>query len=658
MKIKKIICMVLSSIILFSLCACKPSSDSPNTGNSSTGNSGNTETPIEETDVVFVENGNSQYKIIIPEGINSDITYAANELKKYIYNATSVELSIETDKNYQFNQDDKVISLGDTTIFSGSDMDVSSREELNRDGFKIQRYGNTVVINGYRDIGVIYGVYEFLEYMIDFHAYTSDEVAYKTIDEKLYMKDFDLVCAPDFTIRDIDGPLISSGTAMQDSKILRVNSPSTATPHSAETFYQLIPRSAENLNNHSEWFGTAALQFCFNNEGAINKVYESCIQYIQNNPQAEYLHISPCDGGGYCDCAQCSAEISQYGYSGHLIIMVNKVIEKVELWLKENEPNRSLYYVTMAYTGCLTFNAPVRSVYDDAGNPKLTEEGLAVVDVVDEKCRPHEKLYMQIIPLDYCFSHAWADSKCTVNRSYYNTVDAWRQITDRLLTYDYGIMFTNYFLFFDNYSTIKENLTYYQKMGIRGISRQAATGATWFPFSELQNYLYGQLTWETDQDLQMLINDFMDNYYKDAAPYIKEYFYLMRSRIALIDREQALDDNYVLHYKAYSVGYVMSTENYSKKFVEHCYELFEKAKAACDETTIVGKTALSRVEKEMMGLDYIHLEFYESYYPDYNTQDYMNAIMNFERSASKFNLGYWRERKDVSTLIEELKGRI
>lgn len=660
MNIKRFICFGLTTIILSSVMAysfgCKP--DEPESSGGSSSGSSNGEQIIEETGTVFTENGTSAYKIVIPEDASSDITYSANELKKYVLNATSATLPIETDENYSFNKDDTVISLGDTTIFRESGMDVSDREELNRDGFKIYLFGNSVVINGYRDIGVVYGVYEFLENMIGLRAYTTEEVAYTTSTSKIYMKAFALVEAPDFTFRDIDGPLNTSSLGPQTAKLLRANSPSTSTPHAAETFYQLIPRTTENLQNHSEWFGTASLQFCFNNEGALNKVYESCIDYIQKNPQAEYLHISPCDGGGYCDCNLCADEISKYGYSGHLIIMVNKIIERVEAWLKENDPSRDLQYVTMAYTGCLTFGAPVKTIYKESGEPQLTERGTQAVEVIDKKCRPHEKLYIQITPLDYCFSHAWNDTKCTVNRGYYNTVDAWRQITDRLFTYDYGINFTNYFMFFDNYSAIKENLVYYQEVGIKGVFRQAATGASWFPFCELQNYLFGRLTWDTNQDLNVLIEDFIDNYYKDAAPYIKQYFYFMRAHIRSVDRNNAVDENYVLHYKAYRITNLESAANFTNQVLDYCYGLFEQAKAACDVSTTDGKVALERVEKEMMGLDYLNLQFYEENHLNYDPNEFMNKILSFERATSRFTVAYWRERKDVSVLIDELKAKV
>lgn len=653
MRLKRFICLFLAFV---TLCSCVVGcGNDPEPEPTPVPPKG--EIVIEDTDTVFAEGGSSTYKIVVPLEASANETYAATELQKYVREATSVTLPIATDENYSFNENDKVISLGNTTVFAGSGLDVSNRDELNRDGFKVKLFGNTVVINGYRDIGVIYGAYEFLEHMIGFHPYTADEVRYKTSTDRLYMKDFDLVDVPDFAIRDVDGPFDLAANGPATAKMLRANAPRTSIPHAAETFYNLIPRNEKNLEEHPEWFEKAALQFCFNNQSALDYLYESCIKCVEDNPQGEYLHISPCDGAGYCTCDACKAEIDAYGYSGHLIIMVNKIVDRVEAWLKENYPDRNLYYVTMAYTGCLTFAAPVKSLYNADGTPIATDKGTQAVDVVDEKCRPHEKLYIQITPLDYCFSHAWNDTNCTTNRSYYNTVDAWRQITDRLVTYDYGITFTNYFMFFDNYDTVKENLLYYKEMNITGISRQGATGASWFPFCELQNYLFGRLTWDTDQDVNELIDDFIDNYYKTAAPYIKEYFYLMRSWIAKIDRDGANNENYTVHFKAYNSYRIWTAVNYPKKFYEHCAELFEKAIAACDPSTVEGKTALSRVEKEKMGVDFMRLDFYETYYPNYDAQDFIGEVIDFERTTSKYAVDYWKERNNVSKLIEEFKAR-
>lgn len=667
MKLKESLKIILTFALCLSMTACGiisiPDGGGPNPPAPSIGTGGESDESIADTNIVFTEGGKSDYKIVVPEETSQSIEYAASELQKYVLLSTGAKLSIETDENVSFNTSLKIISLGNTTIYDECGMTGLSYQEMNRDGFKIYRYGNTIVINSPVEIGVTYGVQEFLAYMLDWRAYAGDEIQYTKTTDKVFLKDFALTEIPDFNGRDIDGVTdynVGAGTALRISGDAKHDDyVQESTPHHAETFYQLIPRSVENKETHPEWFEKAAVQFCFNQESAIDYIVEKSIYYLTEvKPTAKYLHISPCDGGGYCTCKLCKAEQKTYGYTGHLIIMVNKVIEKVETWRLENCPDRQIEYVTLAYTGCLTFNPPLKLLVDEKGSPILDENGQQQQVIIDEKCRPHEKLYIQITPLDYCFSHAWTDPKCAPNAAYYSSVKGWSLITDRFFAYDYGITFTNYFRFFDNYSALQPNLAFYKQIGIKRIFRQAATGATWYPFSDLQTYLFGKLTWDCEQNTEDLINDFMDNYYKEAAPYIKEYFYLMRTHIAVLDQKNANGSTYSVHFLAYKTSYLENASGWTKKLFDQCSALIEKAKAACDLSTPEGVKIYNRVVKESMGPRFMELQYYSDYYPNFDKSIYLAKVSAFERDTITAGVAYWRERKQISLAIEDFRAAV
>ena len=129
---------------------------------------------IADTDIVLAENGATGYQIVIPENADACEEYAAQELELLFEEATGADIAVVRDAGMTFDESKKVISLGETSIKQGSRLDVAAG--LNADGYRIKRYGNTVVIAGVNVQGTLYGVYEFLKYEFGFETYMPDEV--------------------------------------------------------------------------------------------------------------------------------------------------------------------------------------------------------------------------------------------------------------------------------------------------------------------------------------------------------------------------------------------------------------------------------------------------------------------------------------------------
>ena len=439
--LKKLWAMVLAASMALTVVSCKPDPETPNTDNSSKG--------FEDTSTVFVESEKTDYNIIVAEDATEAEIYAASELKKYVKEATGADLAIETDEGKTFDEDKKYISVGDTAIFDNSGMTVSY-EELNRDGYKIKTFGNTVVINAFQDIGVLYGVYGFLAAQFNWEAYAGDEVYFEKTD-KAYIKDFNFVDTPDFEGRETDGRLnaepytasiLKLRTGSMEASIYDGGGKAEWTPHSSESFRTVIDPDIYQ-EAHPEWFEQTKIQLCLTAEGIVEETAKRGIELLEANPNATYFNMSQGDGNGYCECSNCKAERATYKTSGYIIRFMNKVIEIMEKWHQETCPDRLIRYSTFAYA---------------AGMYAPTEKNLETGEItpVDPSVVPHPKLYIRLTSMYVCHTHYIDDPNCKANVDYYDTWESWRAICDNFTIYHYIANYDYYLSFFNSTGTIQK----------------------------------------------------------------------------------------------------------------------------------------------------------------------------------------------------------
>ena len=152
-----------------------------------------------DTDIVLAENGKTDYVIVVPEENPWAINQARTELQTFFSEATGANLPVKADTGLTFDTDKKYISLGNTTVYQGSDMNLTI-EEYDEDGFHIKRFGNTVIIAGAENNGTMYGIYDFLYYNLGVKMWANEEITVPK-HEKVYLKDFDYKSVPDISNR-------------------------------------------------------------------------------------------------------------------------------------------------------------------------------------------------------------------------------------------------------------------------------------------------------------------------------------------------------------------------------------------------------------------------------------------------------------------------
>ena len=663
MKLKKITALILCFSLLFSVAfGCKKDENptpTPTTQDETT----------KFTDIVMAENGATDYKIVVPASASECVLYAANELNKYFEQSTGAEMEIVSDSGLTPDENAKYVSLGDTSLAESLTV---TKAEVNLDGYKIVRRGKTMLIKAYEDRGVMYGVYEFLHRGFGYECYAIDEIALDT-KPTAYLPDLDFTDAPSFEGRFLDGPLDYNQElqAKLRMKNLGLSSRYGGSANDewmgmhCESFLHIVDYAdyeAYYAENHPEiakdkyryeWFSNTTgkrLQWCLTNSVLLDVATENLKKIIADHPEGIYVNISEEDMGGMCNCDRtsesffglsCKDSRSKYGVSGTLIRFVNELIKRIEPWREQNYPDRDLKYVTFAYHGSI--NAPVKA---DKENGKWVP--------IDETVVPHEKLYIRYAPIQRCYYHNLLDKTCSTNKRYGENYEKWKDITDRLMTWEYRTNYSAYYRFFDNFGTMQDESIQYYEDGVINMMLQYTTGSSLASMSDLNVYLNSKILWNVYADQEKLIDDFMNAYYKTGAPYVKEYLDVMRSHLAAVNAESE-GEFHMGMYDNDTPSYG-TAQTWSKAVLEKALDLLEKASATYDgiEDAEQRERLKNRVLRESVCVRYIILGNYESYYNIY-APEYEKAIDRWEADLKTLNASVYCEGGGVATFIENLK---
>ena len=111
-----------------------------------------------ETDKFILENGVTEYKIVMPEEVTTEIEYARKELVNLFKEATGVTLATVSGFNLSHSASGKYFSLGKTKMYETSGLNVNL-SSLKDDAARIITKDNTIYFLGGTDSGVLYAVF-------------------------------------------------------------------------------------------------------------------------------------------------------------------------------------------------------------------------------------------------------------------------------------------------------------------------------------------------------------------------------------------------------------------------------------------------------------------------------------------------------------------
>ena len=475
----------------------------------------------------LVEDGQSEYKIVIPLAASECEKFSATQIQNYIAQSTGVNLPVVTDVGITLG--DKVISVGKTALTVSAELDTSN---LNIDGFKIKTQGETVMIKGQRDRGTLYGAYDFLEKFVGVKFLTASYEYVPTLsDIPLYQADITEI--PDFSLRshfanhtrrnmDLASKMrmIAPGNASGDASARYGGAWNEDWTMDMHSFNNLV-RYDVYAEKYPEWFtdpdaltsGNGGVQPVLSNgltdDGEIDQTMENSLlkQMIENTkqaildaPDAVYVALSQNDNRNFSNGDDCLRQRALFGGHGaHHIVFVNAIAKAIDEWLVEEGIDRQLYYVTYAYQ--FTFQAP---------DPNAPRADLAV---------PRDNVYVMVCPYDDIYNAPLSDADKNFNFNY--EMNRWAAISDNFFVFDYCINFCDNLSWYPNMNVLKPNLEFYKELGMVGV---VSNGNENSYQSEVMCYVFSKLMWDVDRDVIELISEFNRYCFGEEAGKVMDEF--------------------------------------------------------------------------------------------------------------------------------------
>lgn len=237
-------------------------------------------------------------------------------------------------------------------------------------------------------------------------------------------------------------------------------------------------------------------QLCMSNPDVPAAIMMTLRQWIAGQPNTGIWGVMQEDCYRYCRCEHCTAlDVQEGGPMGSLLTGVNRVAEMVD----REYPGKRI--ITFAYT--YSRRPPLRlRAADNVIVQFCTIEADSLRRLEDPASRENSILAGEI--------KGWAD-KCR-----------------QLFIYDYASNFNAWFRPHPNLHVIQPNLAFFAEHQIKGAFIQACPEEKG-GFTALRTYLAARVLWNPHIDGQAVIDEFLTLYYREAAPYVREYIALEKA---------------------------------------------------------------------------------------------------------------------------------
>ena len=312
---KKFISLVLALLTTLTfgcMAACKTNGK---TSESSSSNEiqGEETQGLVETGKYIVENGKSDYKIVIPASAGRKLLWASEEMQYFLEESLDVKLDVIYDAGLTFSSRDKYISIGENALSQAAGV-TCDKEEYGSSGYVIRTVGQSVFLVGGDVMGSLYAVYDYLTQTLNFESYSVDEV-YIDETDKLPLHKFNYSYIPSFEFRSATFAYTSWWHYDESQRFYdQMNYIDDAT--SSHSFFMFFPME-QYKETHPEWYNSSFTQCCLSAEGLPEALAEKFIELLIENPEdtcegRNTLMFGMNDLTDWCYCPDCSALASKY----------------------------------------------------------------------------------------------------------------------------------------------------------------------------------------------------------------------------------------------------------------------------------------------------------------------------------------------------------
>jgi hypothetical protein len=478
----------------------------------------------------------------------------------------------------------------------------------------------------------MYGIYDFLYYNLGVKMWANEEITVPK-HEKVYLKDFDYKSVPDISNRSL-GIWYQKYPEILEYRLKLNHNNGKNWIAWCHTSFELLPPDTYQ-KEHPDWYypydasaEKRPQQLCYTNKEMKAELINVLKARVEANPvKYGLLQIGQQDNSAFCDCESCTAEIEKYGYGGLFMRFMNEVADIMNPWVEETySGERTVKWVMFAYGK--TVPAPVTKNEDGSYTP------------VDQSVVAHENVGVMIAPLGSDWSHSLVDGEH--NEKTKASIEGWLAIKPEFYIYTYNVVFDNQMIFMDHWSYVKESYQIFEQIGAEYIFDQSASHCS-LPFFELSNYVRSELLWDLNTDVEGAIDDFMAAYYKAAAPKVKEYFDLVRTRYKIIEENRKAEDkDFWLPSYVRNDSALLSEEYWPKEWLLNGIRIYDEALALCEEIQdpTEREMAIKRVKAERLSPIYLLMQLYRS---TLNSVDIKYYMAEFKEGCDLNAITYYTE---------------
>lgn len=607
------------------------------------------------TSVDLVADNTSEYTVVIPEEADECIQFAASELVTFFAQATDYTLAVATDENVTYNENGKIISIGETSAWEEAGIELSF-DEFGYDGAFLTRKGNQVFLCGAKSYGALNAVYEFLSLQFNYEAYSVDEIYIDQVANAKLVELDDVKDIPAIRTR------TSANQNVANSPIYaarlrnaysgngrRYGDESGEYSIRAHTIENIMPKGTYQAE-HEDWYSADGTQVCiakyFMDEEFKLTFLTNLKEKILGYPDSTAYQLGMGDNNGVHDRSE-TAEFTRThgGNSGVLMMLANDVAKEIKAWLTEiGDPRADVYRISvLAYIKYEA--APVKF------NNNTGEYEPVIPEVMAD-----DNVSVMLCP--YYAENAYAMTDEEHNSRYATLMKQWSAISDNLEIWFYSTNFRNYMIPYNNFAAYRESCIGWAEYGVTYILENGGTSNN--PFQIMKNYVYAKLMWNPYQDYNVLVDNFIYYYYKEAAPYIREYYDLMRINYMVVEKQQA-EKGETLPSGMYETALQAGTEVYSVAYTKKINQLIDKALETAEsiEDPERRETVLRRVKTEALSPRYFMIQLHSSTIPESETVKYIDQFETWAAEIGMSELSEnWRGIGTTAQVIAAWRERL
>lgn len=489
--------------------------------------------------------GKSSYQIVIATDASSSEQTAARELKQYISQVSGVELPITSD-----------LKTRGRSIFVGYNARVAALTGATKpaqedESFTYRTVGRDLLIWGGAQRGTMYGVFTFLERELGIHWLTPKCTVVPKAD-RWKLPSLNHTEKPFIGYR-YSNYFVAEGVP-EWSAHTRENTkwtPVTNDYGNIEAYYGA--HTMDWLVSPQEFYATHPEYFCLRDGKRYDGYGQLCLsnpevlelcktrlkQRMRDNPGYRIYSLSQNDNFRCCQCEKCVALEQQYGgHSGIIVWFVNQVADAV----KDEFPDK--YIGTFAYQ-----------------YSRQPPTGI----------KPRENVVIRLCSIECCFAHP-LNAGCPQNEAFMRDLKGWAEIAPHLFIWDYIVDYAQYMAPWPNFQVLGPNIKVFGENKAIGIFEEAQYQSEGAEFDEMKAWTVNQLLWNPEQDVDSLVNIFINGYYGMAAPRVMDYYRLCQN---LVKPD--------VHFGIYINE---SHEIYSDEFTQKAFAILQEAREAAETDEI------------------------------------------------------------------------